>query len=71
LKSPLPGDIELDLLFEFEDNNKTDFVLEPGGADHVSRAVILGEGLYLVMITFVGDGDDDFWRSVYVIQVPK
>jgi hypothetical protein len=73
---PLPGDIELDLLYEYEGKegglSQTDFWLEPGDVAHVGRAIVLNPGTYLVMVTFVGDRRvTEFWRRVFVIQVPK
>jgi hypothetical protein len=71
-KSPFPGDLEFDLIYEYEIGDKTDFWLEPGEKYHVGTAVILKKGSFLVLVTFVGDAtDDDFWRRTFVIQVPK
>jgi hypothetical protein len=70
-KSPLPGDIEADLLDEYLDNCETDFWMEPGESYHVSAAMVLNPGSYLAMVTFVGQAsDEEFWRRVFLVQVP-
>jgi hypothetical protein len=70
-KSPLPGDIEADLLGEYEDGGKTDFWMEPSESYHVGVGVVLRSGAYLAMVTFVGqNGDHEFWRRLFIIQIP-
>jgi len=70
-KSPQPGDIEVDLVDEYEDMGKTDFWMEPGETYHVSTSMVLAAGTYLAMVTFVGNrSDKEFWRRVFVVQVP-
>jgi hypothetical protein len=71
-RSPREGDIELDLISEHELDGDTDFWMEPNETYHVGTALILQAGIYLVMVTFVGDASDgDFWRRLFVIQVPQ
>jgi hypothetical protein len=71
-RSPCPDDIEVDLVSEHELDGKTDFWMEPNETYHVSTALILRAGIYLVMITFVGEASDgDFWRRLFVIHVPQ
>jgi hypothetical protein len=70
-KSPLSGDMEADLLDEYLDNGGTDFWMEPGESYHVSAAIVLNPGSYLVMVTFVGQAsDEEFWRRMFLVQVP-
>jgi hypothetical protein len=70
-KSPYAGDLEFDLVDEYEIDGKTDFWLEPGETYHVGVAVVLEPGTFLVLVTFVGDASvEDFWRRSFVMQVP-
>jgi len=69
--SPFVTDIECDILFDYELDGGTDFWMEPGETYPVGVSVVLEEGTYLAMVTFVGDADDnEFWRRVYVVNVP-
>jgi hypothetical protein len=71
VKSPAPGDIEADLLDEYERGGETDFWMEPGETYHVGTGMVLSPGNYLVMITFVGErGEGEFWRRLFPVQVP-
>ena len=70
--SPQPGDIEADLLDEFEAAGKTDFWMEPGESQHGFAAIVLEAGTYLAMVTFIGaSSDEEFWRRVFVVTVPR
>jgi len=70
-RSPQPEDLEFDLAAEYAIRSETDFWMEPGESYHVGACVILEEGAYLAMVTFVGDRSDaEFWRRVFLIQVP-
>ena len=52
--------------------DKTDFRLEPSESYHLSVGVILQAGVYLAMVTFVGQGsDDEFWRRLFIVQIPE
>jgi hypothetical protein len=71
--SPHADDFEADLLRIFrDDQGYTDFWMEPAEAYHVGSTLVLAPGNYLVMVTFVGDrkSGTDFWRRVFLIQVP-
>jgi hypothetical protein len=69
-KSPLDGDIELDLVSGYEKGGSTDFWMEPGEAYGLGSAVVLSPGLYLAMVTVVGENtDDDFWRREYILGI--
>jgi len=71
-KSPRSGDMELDLVAEYEINGESDFWMEPGESYHVGAVVILSAGRYLAMVTFVGDrSDSEFWRRMFLVQVPE
>lgn len=71
-RSPLEGDIELDLLSSYEKDGETSFWMEPGETYYLGTAVVLPGGLYLAMLTILGeDDDDDFWRSEFVLAVPE
>ena len=69
--SPQPGDIQADLLDEYELNGKTDFWMEPGESYHVNAGIVLADGTYLAMVTFVAaKSDKEFWRRVFLVEVP-
>lgn len=71
-KSPHPEDVEVDLVAEYEINGESDFWMEPGESYHVGATVVLSEGKYLAMVTFVGDrSDSEFWRRMFLVQVPE
>ena len=71
-RSPLPGDIEADLVDEYEIGGETDFWMEPSESYHVGVGVILRSGAYLAMVTFVGqNGDHEFWRRLFIIKMPE
>ena len=71
-KSPREGDIELDLLNEYEIDGKTDFWMEPGETVESSASVVLEAGTYLALVTFIGGNTkDDFWRRLDVVQIPQ
>jgi hypothetical protein len=68
--SPQDGDIQLDLASGYERNSKTDFWMEPGETYCLGTAVVLSPGLYLAMLTVVGDkSESDFWRSEYILKI--
>lgn len=71
--SPRETDFEADLLRIFRnDKGNTDFWMEPGEVYHVGSTLVLEPGNYLVMVTFVGNrnSNEDFWRRVFLVQVP-
>jgi hypothetical protein len=69
--SPQVGDIEADLLDEYELNGETDFWMEPGETYHLATNVVLRPGGYLCMVTFVGaKSKQEFWRRMFLVQVP-
>jgi hypothetical protein len=71
LKNPLPGDVEADLLSEYELDGKTDFWMEPGESYHVGAAIVLAPGTYLGMVTFIGSaGGHEIWRRSFVVEIP-
>jgi hypothetical protein len=65
-------DIEADLLEDYVNaRGETEFWMEPGESYHVNAAIVLTPGLYLAKVTFIADdGDDEFWRRVFLVQVP-
>lgn len=68
--SPLPGDIEADLLDEYEVDGVLDFYVEPLESYPVSVGVWLTPGNYLAMVSFVGEsGPHELWRRVFIVQV--
>jgi hypothetical protein len=70
-KSPQAGDLEADLLDEYEVNGETDFWIEPRETQHGSATIVLEAGLYLAMVTFVGaSSDEEFWRRVFLVGIP-
>ena len=74
-KSPLPADIVANLLegYEYEIEGKEDFYVEPAEASHLSVGVVLEPGIYLALVTVVGQPADDseFWRREFLVQIPK
>jgi hypothetical protein len=71
-RSPEPGDIELDLLDHYESEGETSFWMEPREVYHLSAVAVLEPGTYFALITFVGENiDNDFWRGLHVVEVPK
>ena len=73
-KSPLSTDIVANLLDEYEDEAEDipDFWMEPSENYHLCVGVILQTGVYLAMVTFVGEqSDDEFWRRIFIIQIPE
>jgi hypothetical protein len=72
-KSPIEGDIEVDLLYDYELNGETIFWMEPEESYHVGTGIVLQHGSYLAMITFVGnkENDDEFWRRTFIVQIPN
>ncbi len=73
-KSPLSTDIVANLLdeYEYETEGKEDFWMEPSESSHLCVGVILQPGVYLAMVTFVGDhSDDEFWRRLFIVQIPE
>jgi hypothetical protein len=74
-KSPLPTDIVANLLneYEYDVEGKEDFWMEPSEISHLSVGVILQPGVYLAMVTFVGQPRDDreFWRRLFIVQIPE
>lgn len=70
-RSPHPGDVEIDLVAEYQINGETDFWMEPAESYHVGAGVVLAAGSYLAVVTFVGDQSDlEFWRRMFLVQVP-
>lgn len=71
-RSPLHGDIELDLLSAYEKDHETSFWMEPGETYYLGTAVVLPRGLYLAMLTILGEeSDDDFWRTEFVLAISE
>ena len=71
-QSPLPGDVEADLVDGYEIGGETDFWMEPSESYHVGVGIVLRAGAYLAMVTFVGqNGDHEFWRRMFIIQIPE
>jgi hypothetical protein len=71
-RSPLPGDIEADLIYDYEKDGEPYFWMEPAESYHVGVGFILSPGIYLAMVTFIGDkNDDEFWRRTFIIQIPE
>ena len=70
-ESPRPDDIELNLLEAFESGSEIDFWMEPGEAYHLSRGAVLAPGLYLALVSFVGSRTGEFWRRLFLIEVPR
>ncbi len=73
-KSPLCTDIEANLLdeYEYEIVGKGDFWMEPSESYHLCVGVILRPGVYLAMVTFVGQrSDDEFWRRLFIVRIPE
>jgi hypothetical protein len=54
------------------DKLQTDFWMEPGECYSFAAPYILGAGLYLALVTFVGSSDkvDELWQREFLIQVP-
>jgi hypothetical protein len=70
--SPMPGDIEIDLLRDHKVNGATQFWMEPSEPYHLTSAIVLAPGVYLCVFTFIGDrGTHEFWRRVFVVDVPQ
>jgi hypothetical protein len=69
--SPLPTDIEADLLdnYDYEMEGKTYFWMEPAESYHLGVGYVLPSGVYLAMVTFVGRNDDEFWRREFILQI--
>ncbi len=70
-ESPRTDDIELNLLEAFESGSEIDFWMEPGEAYHLSRGAVLTPGLYLALVSFVGSRTGEFWRRLFLIEVPR
>jgi hypothetical protein len=74
-KSPLATDIVANLLdeYECEVEGNAEFWMEPSEVCHLCVGVILQPGIYLVMITFVGQPSDDreFWRRLFIVQIEE
>jgi hypothetical protein len=70
-ESPRTDDIELNLLEAFESGSEMDFWMEPGEAYHLSRGAVLAPGLYLALVSFVGSRTGEFWRRLFLIEVPR
>jgi hypothetical protein len=69
-KSPVQSDVEADLLDEYARDEDTDFWMEPSENYHIGTAIVLAPGNYLAMITFVGAREGEFWRRIFLVQVP-
>jgi hypothetical protein len=74
-KSPLSTDIVGNLLdeYEYDIEGKEDFWMEPSEISHLCVGVVLQPGVYLAMVTFVGQPSDDreFWRRLFIVQIPE
>lgn len=65
------GEINLIESYEIPGVEKVHFWMEPGETYHLGTPVVLAEGRYLAMVTFIGSaGDDEFWRRVFSFSVP-
>jgi hypothetical protein len=75
VKSPLPTDIVMNLAegYEYDVEGKTDFFVEPTEASHLSVGAVLEPGIYLALVTVVGQPSDDreFWRRQFLVQIPR
>jgi len=68
-----PAGIEANLATGYvkADSDDTDFWMEPNEKYALGVPIVLGEGLYLATVTFVGRRPDyEFWRRSVVIRVP-
>ncbi|HEY3898253.1 MAG TPA: hypothetical protein VGM54_06555 [Chthoniobacter sp.] len=73
-KSPFPTDIVANLLdgYEYENEGMDDFWIEPSESSRLCVGAILEPGVYLAMVTFVGEGGDaEFWRRLFIVQIPE
>jgi len=70
-RSPLPGDIEANLIYDYERDGEPYFWMEPAESYHVGVGFVLPHGIYLAMVTFIGKNDDEFWRRTFIIQIPN
>jgi hypothetical protein len=71
-RSPRSGDIELDLLSSYEQDDETSFWMEPGETYLLGTAVVLAKGIYIAMLTILGeDTDKDFWRSEFILVISE
>jgi hypothetical protein len=65
---------ELNLLSEYEvpeRSNAIEFWMEPGEAYNLGKPVVLGAGIYLAKVTFIGSrNDEDFWTRIVQFSVP-
>ena len=75
VRSPLPTDTVANLLVEYEYDieGREDFWLEPSETSHLCVGVILQPGIYLAMVTWVGQPSDDseFWRRLFIVKIPE
>jgi hypothetical protein len=69
--SPQPGDLELDLLDAIELGTSPFFWMEPKESYHLSAGAVLVPGSYLALVTFVGSKKGEFWRRLFLLEVPK
>ena len=74
-KSPLSTDIVANLLdeYEYEIEGKPEFWVEPNESSPLSVAVILQPGVYLAMVTFIGQpsANREFWRRLFIVEIPE
>jgi len=64
---------EINLLKGYvKSEHQTDFWMEPGESYSLAAPIILEDGSYLAMVTFIGVSkkDDEFWQRMFLIQVP-
>jgi len=54
------------------DPGKTSYWMEPSECSHAGVGIMLQAGVYLAMVTFVGqNGKDEFWRRLFLVRVPE
>lgn len=78
-KNPVLHDVPhigtINLLSDYENpdrDNRLEFWMEPSESYNLGRHVILGPGLYVAKITFIGAGaDTDFWTRIVQFSVPE
>ncbi len=52
---------------------QTDFWMEPGESYSLAASLVLTEGTYIALVTFIGSSGkiDEFWQRFFLIQVPR
>jgi hypothetical protein len=71
VSSPQPGDLQFDLLEAIELGTAPYFWMEPKESYHLSAGAVLACGRYLALVTFVGSKHGEFWRRLFLLEVPK